>query len=184
MATELEAEFHEYLLHNEKILWTGKPGAGIRFRGADTFLIPFSILWLAFALYWEFTVFLQGGDWFFKLFGAGFFAIGATFMIGRFFIDAYARKNQSYAITNMRIIIRQKRSINSFDIDALPNLLVDSGGTINFLSMKLFDFNPRDVRQGFGIWSPSILMSSLEFLENPQEVYKLILNLQRDAKAI
>jgi hypothetical protein len=38
------------LRRGEKLLWAGQPRGGIRLRGTDAFVIPFSILWPAFAM--------------------------------------------------------------------------------------------------------------------------------------
>ena len=45
--------FQSELLQGEKILWVGQPDPSVHFAKADAFLIPFSILWGGFALFWE-----------------------------------------------------------------------------------------------------------------------------------
>ncbi|MEK7660707.1 MAG: hypothetical protein AAB680_01545 [Pseudomonadota bacterium] len=169
MSSEIEIEFQEYLLPHERIKWVGRPGQGFRLRKMDWFLIPFSALWLGFALYWEYLALITGEGWGFAIFGAVFFSMGFVIMIGRFFIDASARKNQSYAVTDRRVIIRQKTSINSFDLNQLPNLFLNSSGTIDFIFKKLFDISPHNMRDSFGIWAPSLMMNSFEFLDEPQK---------------
>ncbi|KAF0113341.1 MAG: hypothetical protein FD163_1460 [Hyphomonadaceae bacterium] len=175
MSSEIKIEFQDYLLPHEQIKWTGRPGQGFRLRMMDWFFIPFSALWLGGVLYWEYLALSAGEGLGYVVFGAVFFSIGFVIMVGRFFIDANARKNQTYAVTNRRVIIREKASINSFDLSQLPNLFLNSSGSIDFIFKKLFDISPHNMRDSFGIWAPSLMMNSFEFLDEPQKIYQLIL---------
>ena len=106
MDFELENDLRKELTGGEKLLWTGRPKAGFVLRSADVFLIPFSLFWCGFALFWEFGVIATGAPFFFKIWGIPFVLVGLYMTIGRFFVDSIRRKNTRYGITDNRVIIK------------------------------------------------------------------------------
>ena len=103
MRRNIQSELRQHLDSNERLLWTGQPKKGILFRTADIFLIPFSVLWCGFAIFWMIMASQAG---LFALFGIPFVIIGLIFVFGRFIIDAKQRENTFYGVTEDRIIIK------------------------------------------------------------------------------
>jgi hypothetical protein len=74
-------------------------------RSSDTFVIPFSLLWCGFAIFWEASVLMTDSPWFFKVWGVPFVLVGLYFVFGRFIVDARLRQHTVYGVTSARVII-------------------------------------------------------------------------------
>ncbi|TVV71659.1 PH domain-containing protein [Sphingomonas solaris] len=165
------------LFSGEHIAWEGQPYSGLILRPMEVFLIPFSLLWGGFALFWNASVWTTDADVSFKLFGLPFLIAGLYFTVGRFVIDMILRRKMSYFVTNKRIIIERQSGgakIKSVDISRPPALELDErsdgSGTIRFgNSGGWFSGN------NFGIWQPTFDPTP-QFIRIPnvRSVYQLI----------
>ncbi len=118
----------------EKLLWSGQPAQGIRLRGSDVFMIPFSFLWGGFAIFWEYSAIKGGAPFFFMLFGIPFVLMGLYIMFGRFYVEAKQRENTFYGLIDERVVtisglIRKK--VKSLDLRTLTDIALSesSSGT-------------------------------------------------------
>ncbi|NOQ73000.1 MAG: PH domain-containing protein [Crocinitomix sp.] len=170
-------EINEYLNSGERLVWTGQPRGGIIFRKSDLFLIPFSLMWCGFAIFWVVMASNTGGM--FALFGIPFVLVGLFVVFGRFLIDKKLREKTFYGITEDRIIIRSgifSRTTKSFNLKTLTNLEFnernDGSGTI-LLGPK----NPRDpfgMSAGMSWWPGMKPTPGLDEIKNVREVYSII----------
>jgi hypothetical protein len=93
-----------WLRPSERIKWRGGPDPTTHLAPEDLFLIPFTILWAGFAIFWESSVIKTG--WTFGAFwGIPFVAIGLYLVVGRFFYKEWDRRRTRYAITDQRVVI-------------------------------------------------------------------------------
>jgi len=159
-------------------MWQGRPSTGLILRPIELFLIPFSLLWGGFALFWNIGVWTigPGGDLPFKLFGVPFLLAGLYLIVGRFWLDAHLRSGFRYVVTDRRILILKEggSTTKSVDIKRLPALEFDERsdgtGTIRFgASGNLFSGS------NFGLWQPTFDQTP-QFIriDNARHVFELI----------
>ena len=174
---ELDSAVRGYLQSGERLKWTGAPAQGFRTSPQDLFLIPFSLLWGGFAIFWETTVMaaLQAAP-VFPLFGVPFVAMGLYFIFGRFVVDAWVRSRTIYAVTDRRALLLRRvfsETLNAVPLDQNVRLRTESQGRGSL------EFGPAvsmfSGARSFGIWTPS-LTGGVQFIgiDNVREVYRLV----------
>ncbi len=175
------------LLEGERVLWTGRPGGGLVLTPRDAILVPFSLVWGGFALFWEATVLRTNAPFFFRLWGIPFVLIGFYLILGRFMADAWLRARTRYALTNLRIFIVRTGPMNTITalaLDRLPEVQVsqraDGRGTLRFGSPARVSLTGTGF--GWGSWTPS-LDPTPQFLaiDNAQDVFQQVQRAARGA---
>jgi len=169
--------FQRRLLPRERILWTGAPAQGLLLTGRDMLLIPFSLIWCGFAIFWTYSATRQGAPLFFKAWGGMFICIGLFLVFGRFAVDAWLRRRISYAVTDKRILIVRSAPFSNFtsiDLERLPDIqLTGEGakrGNLRFGAAASFLGNQR-----MGGWSPALdPVPQFLGIEEPSKVFDLI----------
>jgi hypothetical protein len=168
------------LLSGERIAWRGQSGRGLVLTRRDLFLIPFSLLWCGFAIFWTVGATSIGAPGFFTLWGSMFICVGLYVVAGRFAVDAWIRSRTFYALTDQRILIARAAPFRKFTAINLAQLaeidLVERAngrGTIRFGNEEpAWGFGRRG---GWGSWSPS-LDPTPQFLaiDDVRRVYDLV----------
>lgn len=183
MYTEMTDEFsftRPYLSPGETILWKGKPEPGHHFTGQDVFMIPFSILWCGFAIFWTVTA-LAIAPFPFGLFGVPFVCVGLYITVGRFFHTAHRRKNTAYVITSQKIIRRRGNQIDMLDAKTMPSVHVtvraDGTGTIRFGQPVYYH---RRGSYGYNGWSPNDGIFTLDNIPDAARVQQIIHSISRE----
>ena len=177
----------QHLDRGERLLWSDRPRSGIRLRAQDLFLVPFSLLWGGFAIFWEASVISKGAPLFFMLWGIPFVCVGLFLIFGRFFFDAHNRARTFYGVTNERIIIVSgifSQQTKSLSLRTLTDLSLtqrnDGSGTITFgPGTALNGFFPAGGWPGAGRYAPP----SFDLIERAKEVYDIIRQAQRAPSA-
>jgi hypothetical protein len=115
--------FDEHLVEGEKVLWVGRPDPSKYLSSSDRLMIPFSILWGGFAMFWVAAA-VAGGAGLFALWGIPFVAVGLYLMIGRFFYKARLKRRTWFAVTDKRVLKLERRgsgdSVDALFLDAIP----------------------------------------------------------------
>src|SRR5262245_39234299 len=150
--------FHGLLLKGEKIVWWGQPGQGLLFTSKDWFMVPFSLMFAGFAVFWESGVLgAPNSPTFMKLWGIPFLLAGLYLVVGRFLVDAWARSGITYAVTDKRILIRRSAPFAKFTaltFDQLPSVdLIEHGGVRG--TIRFGQEQPTWSNRGYSGWSPA-----------------------------
>jgi len=168
------------------VLWSGRPRTGLLLRPSDTFMIPFSLFWGGFAIFWEWGVSHGSGpvEPFMMIWGIPFVAIGLYMIIGRFFVDARIRSRTTYMITSRRAIIVSglfSRSTTSLPLRNLTDITLsvrtDGSGTVTL------------GRPQMGAWAAPAgwpggnrnAVPAFEFIPDAKQVHDKLLEAQRVA---
>ena len=167
----------------ERVLWIGQPKSGLKLRRSDALMIPYSLLWAGFAVFWEAVAIGSHGPLIFMIWGIPFVLVGIYFTVGRFFVDAAIRAKTSYGVTNQRIVIIYgllSRKVTSLPLRNLQEIgfkqRSDGSGTITFYPSvpfswlyRKFSWPGMDQRMGPGFY----------MLPHAKPVYDLIQQTQR-----
>lgn len=134
----LKQILQKHLNRGERIIWAERPKQGIIFRSSDGCLIPFSLAWGGFAIFWETMVLVMDAPFFMALFGIPFVIVGLYLIVGRFLHDSYIRKQIIYGITDKRIVIKRGDKLRFVDLSSLTDIQLtekkDGSGSILFNS--------------------------------------------------
>jgi hypothetical protein len=182
--SELENSLRSYLRPGEVVRWTGRPARGFRLSSRDGFLIPFSIAWCGFAVFWTVMATIgtfasgSGSMLAFPLFGIPFMLVGLYMVVGRFMVDAWVRDRTVYAVTDRRALILRRilsEHLIAADLGGEVRITRASGGrgTIEFGPASPWAFG----RFGgsWAMWTPA-LSSAPTFIgvDDVMQVYALV----------
>lgn len=131
------------------------------FSRKDLFLVPFSLMWGGFAIFWESMAVRQANaPLFFKLWGLPFILIGLYLVVGRFALDAFIRARTQYAVSDQRIIVLREgwfSKLVAIPLERLQTLDLDQNGngtgTISFGNDIQAGYGRRG---GIGLWTPAL----------------------------
>ena len=124
---------------DETVRWTGEPPTGLLWRASDWVMLPFSLMWGGFALFWESMVISAGAPLVMMLFGVPFVCLGLYLIAGRFFWDANVRARTRYAVTDRAayiVVDGFRGAVRRYAGSALDDVGVerkdDGSGTLRF----------------------------------------------------
>lgn len=128
------ASVKDYVLQDEKLLWTGKPVKPIKLLPGEKFNIIFGIFWIAFSIFWMALAFSTVKKFdeqdllmmkIFPYFGIPFSFVGLYLVFLSPFRIMNKRKYVEYALTNKRILIfnnGKTKTLNTFNYSDIHNI--------------------------------------------------------------
>jgi hypothetical protein len=150
-------------------------------------MIPFSLLWGGFAIFWEASVLRTSGpnSAFMSIWGIPFVLMGLYMIVGRFFVDAHIRGKTFYGLSNRRAIIISGlfcKTTHSLPLRALTDVSLqersDRSGTILLgRPQQYFSWNIGMRWPGMSQYSTP----AFEMIPNAKAVHDQLLEAQRRA---
>ncbi len=139
----------DYILADERLLWTGKPVKEIRLLPSEKIIMVFGAFWTAFSAFWIAMAYAGTAEMegdaimanIFPLFGIPFLLVGLYLMIISPIRAKRKRKNVEYALTDKRVLIfynNKIQSLQAFKYNEIQNISfgcdADGVGIVTFLS--------------------------------------------------
>jgi hypothetical protein len=172
------AALRPYLQPGEGLLWWGRPRQGFMLTARDVLLVPFSLAWGGFAIFWE-TLVVSGDDpsVLFALWGVPFVLIGLYMIAGRFFHDAWKRSRTIYGLTAQRALILRGDRFSALPLADAGKIRLQGGadggrGTIVFGADP--PLTELGIRHNLTGWTPSDAGPTFLGIEGAQRVFNLI----------
>lgn len=177
---------------SERLLWSGTPKQGLTFKGSDAFMIPFSLLWGGFAIFWEYMALTMapkaqnapdGFALLFPLFGIPFVVIGLYMIFGRFVYDSMKRKKTFYGLTDQRAIIVSgvfRKNVKSLNLKTMSDVSLSEKA--NGHGSIVFGQENQMMSMFMGGGFPGMGSSTtpkFELIENARQVYKKLIEHQK-----
>ncbi len=187
-AMKLQSE----LMQGESFQWAAMPNPSVVFHSGDWFMIPFSLLWGGFAIFWEAGALgywgksSHPGPSFMVVWGIPFVVVGQYLIWGRFLWDAWLKRRTYYGVTNRRVLIVQEgwtRKTRSCYLESIPELNRDGdrGGSL-WLGEKLPLFSRREnPSRGWSSVSVSSPVPVFVDIDEVESVYRLVRDLREQA---
>ena len=117
------AHLRRMLQPGEQLLWEGRPAPGVHLQPGDGFMIPFSVIWCGFAVFWEASAIRERN-------AAGACTVGRALYSGwavhgdwpLFPRGLETRKRTYYGVTNKRVILMEHRGTKFVTYRQIPTL--------------------------------------------------------------
>jgi len=180
-----EGQLKAHLDSDEKLIWTGTPKHGIVFKSTDVFMIPFSLMWGGFAIFWEVMAINAGAPFFFMLWGIPFVLVGLYLIVGRFYFDSERRRKTTYGFTKDRLIIKSgvfKQSLVTINIKTMSNITLNEAGDGSGTIILGPEQGTAGMFRGTG-WpgAGSAAVPALEMIPEARTVYKQLTDIMERA---
>jgi len=181
-----EAVVRAELQPDEVLLWWGQPNPNRIFTTSDWLLVPFSLMWAGFAVFWEATVIIGAtragsGFLFFVFWGLIFVGLGLYFVAGRFFVKRISKLRTYYAVSDRRVFVIStafRHNVKSASIKRLPGLELSAGrdgsGNIAFGPSSGLTGIYANTGMDFFLWGRGVRPLAFYDLDDARKVYELV----------